>query len=826
MSFSEQGPIISRPEPYDINRPPEKHVQRRPGEWLDQSTQNLSAGFDTNGMAGKEKRYDDRLVDRDGEFESNFSAAAYLFPQNELYPPLEASPYQYRHQATEAYSRTAGDYRGVVDDLTIEIQGLKEELKWYKKESPDMLQKEKILEIECHSRLRGHKGELETILRGFIAGLDDPPDAVTSLQTTSTHCTNRCRLHFHSCPGFKNVSASPGSNPNTVGATSAILSETSYGWPSREPVPPRELSEEKAENLLHDVPEGLYPGHVVMTDKERKKIVVRRLEQLFTDKLSGRHTHRDRPNQQMTITAALAPLVSDARSQQRATVYQPSNPAMVESAREASFPPRYQQTSLPSGESQPRDNIPASNTNGDQPATRNHGKSIVASTSPSALRPTPPGQRPTRPMDLDPARAQIPSRNVEYIRHLGLTPPELLTESTRAAPDVHLNADRWVYLNLLYNLAQLHLINVTPHFVRTAVSEASTKFQLSPDGRKVRWRGDSGDSNSSNDSSGNGSQKSPDTNNNSTDGKRHKLSHSTRDEFGPGSFSTDPSKREPQVLFGASESFHYKPLFTQQEPPRERTLKDGMLSSLNPVRENLLSKTQLVPTASGMSNRRKRRRDGGIIYYSGTPFCIDLSGDPEDESDVSLVRSSEQMGHVPPMQLALPLPLSYLGNRPLSDMAHMVRSNTEANIGSDEDSLEPTTGSRDDSIELIPGFPWEDGVQAVEISPMESCGLGGTLPHDHFTVSVETKRTKQDSKLSLPSAQLANTGAETDGIHGPLASLLYPLRGDTQTVEIEYMTGSIKRLAPMPLPPAIFHLARSDTWSNIGYETGSEDYDM
>jgi len=31
-------------------------------------------------------------------------------------------------------------------------------------------------------------------------------------------------------------------------------------------------------------------------------------------------------------------------------------------------------------------------------------------------------------------------------------------------------------------LAQLHLINVTPDLVRSAVLESSTEFQLSPDG--------------------------------------------------------------------------------------------------------------------------------------------------------------------------------------------------------------------------------------------------------------------------------------------------------------------------------------------------------
>jgi RNA:NAD 2'-phosphotransferase (TPT1/KptA family) len=79
---------------------------------------------------------------------------------------------------------------------------------------------------------------------------------------------------------------------------------------------------------------------------------------------------------------------------------------------------------------------------------------------------------------------------MNYIQHLDLLPPELLP-GQQSIQDVPLDAEGWVSLNLLYNLTQLHLINVTPDLVRSAVLEISTRFQLSPDGHKIRWQGGS-----------------------------------------------------------------------------------------------------------------------------------------------------------------------------------------------------------------------------------------------------------------------------------------------------------------------------------------------
>ncbi|BFZ59139.1 hypothetical protein YB2330_000143 [Saitoella coloradoensis] len=46
----------------------------------------------------------------------------------------------------------------------------------------------------------------------------------------------------------------------------------------------------------------------------------------------------------------------------------------------------------------------------------------------------------------------------------------------------------WVYLNIITNLAQLHLMNVTLPFVRAAVEKLSTRLELSEDGGMIRGR--------------------------------------------------------------------------------------------------------------------------------------------------------------------------------------------------------------------------------------------------------------------------------------------------------------------------------------------------
>ena len=606
------------------------------------------------------------------------------------------------------------------------------------------------------------------------------------------------------------------------------------------------MGEQKVESYLRDIPEGLYPRHVLMTDKEKKKLVVRRLEQLFTGKISGRHVRR---NQAMNASSnpaqggILAPTVTDSQTgpqrqishqppnlqqpapqpptlQHQATVPQPPSFAQQsglgnEPSREARILPPEQQSG--GKKSRSRDNTSTSHSGGDQTESGGNGNSS-GGTNTSPTMPPPPEQRPTRLKDLDPDRVQVPAENMDYIKHLGLVPPELLNEPTE---DVHPDADGWVYLNLLCNLAQLHMINVTPDFVRAALSDISTKIQLSPDGRKIRWRGGSEGTKFSSDSSGDGGQNSmeidTDSSNKDERRKRQKTGHSTGDEVQSGSSSKNQSKFGPQIS-ASSESFHYKPLFVHQDSSNGQTSMDETLSSFGPVEDSNIDDSRWDQSGSGTSLKRKRRHDGAIIYYSGAPFCTDLSGDPGDVSPTTYMMSSGQGYQDSPGQFVRPPARrsesgSLLSYRPLSDRKTSIPAPTmKMDVASLDSPPDLTTDSGDDLSDIDFNLDWSDEQQFLEVHTLEPCGLGGVLPEDHFMVVVTTKRAKDES--FYPPTNRSKTEEMTDNIIGRLASMSTSSPGPmvsitskrpTPVVEIEYVSGRIKRLTPVRLPPpAIF----------------------
>lgn len=777
-----------------------------PKKWFDQSNQNPTATY-SNAM------------DVDPPFFQRESDSSNEDPSL-LYPPPR--PNMLGHAT--AHSSSADDYRSVIDDLTVEIQKLKEELKHYKQQGPDMLRKDKLFEIKVHGLPRRKKRELEATLRDFAAGLPGSP------QSSSRNMSRRADVPSGS--GSKHASSSSGSNARPVDSayasmsTGANSSGTSLGKTSMRRA--AKVSEQKVENYLRDIPEGLYPRHMALTDKERKKIVVRRLEQLFTGKINncnGRQNRFAMPQATpvVTETAQSSHGVAGSASQPtQKTIHQPPY-LLAESSREA----RILSTDRQSGgkKSGSGDNGSASNSNGDQTESGGNGNCASSGSGTNASPPdqTLPEQRPTRPKDLDPDRVQVPSENMAYIRHLGLVPPDLLPDIPQDA-DVAPDAEGWVYLNLLCNLAQLHMINVTPSFVRSAVSEISTKFQLSPDGRKIRWRGGTEGTKLSSESSADSSEKSPQTDDTDAvqDGNRKKRQKTGRStEESAGTSSKQNSKFGPQVST-SSKSFHYKPLFVRQGSSRGEASMDGTLSSFGPVEESNVGESGWGKSGSGATgNRKKRRHDGAIIYYSGAPFCTDLSGDTGDTSPTTYMMSSgqdQETTEASTQSEARPLAIrsssgSKLDYRPLS-VSNLSALDSNMDIDT-EDSLEITSDAGDSSSESDMEFPWSGGQQYLDIHPLEPCGLGGVLPDDHFMVVVTTKRPKEDTQFKIPGSSFSDV---TDNIICRLATMstsspapMPSSRKPSATglpareLEIEYTSGRIKRLNPVPLPPpAIF----------------------
>lgn len=591
-------------------------------------------------------------------------------------------------------------------------------------------------------------------------------------------------------------------------------------------------SEQKVESYLRDIPEGLYPKHVAMTDKDRKKVVVRRLEHLFTGKTNGRLGRRQLPlhtvPHQLMAASALAPPTVPTLTLKAAQSQQPQQPQQTnvksEPAREARI--------LPPGssnkKSRSRDNGSASNSNGD------HTESTGNGTNSSPSDRSPPEQRPTRPNDLDPDRTQIPADNMEYIRHLGLVPPELLPDATQETPDVAPDAEGWVYLNLLCSLAQLHMINVTPDFVRAAVSEMSTKFQLSPDGRKIRWRGGSEGTKLTSESSIDSSEMSERPSGSDTKAsrnlkrKRQIIGRSTGD-FGRS--SKDNSKFGPQVS-SSSDSFHYKPLFVRQDSSNGIASLNDTLSSFGPVEDSNLGESRYDHSGSGSWNRKKRRRDGAVIYYGGAPFCTDLSGDPGDVSPTAYMMSSGQDASTSLPQPHRPLYRSpsgsNIGIRPLSHPMPLASSVAPMEIDHEEEPPGFATDSGDETADPDIEFSWSDEPQYLEVHPLEPCGLGGVLPDDHFMVVVTTKRPKGDAAGATTKYSEGTWTQTTDNIiarlavmstSSPASQLARPSsRCSTPGVEIEYTSGRIKRLTPVPLPPPVIFFPPFSSDDSYDYE--------
>ncbi|KEY65388.1 hypothetical protein S7711_04285 [Stachybotrys chartarum IBT 7711] len=822
-----------------------------PMKWFDRSNENPTATYNS-------------AMDVDPPFFQKESDSS-----NE-----DVKPYPFPRQVAPgnltAHSSSADDYRSVIDDLTVEIQKLKEELKRYKQKGPEMLRKDKLFEIKIHGLPKRKKRELESTLRDFAAGLEQSPNASSQRKKTSKHGT-RDQMYSASGSNSKHASSSSGSNPRPVDSayasmsTGANSSGTSLG---RHSMSSRaKVSEQKVESYLRDIPEGLYPRHVALTEREKKKLVVRRLEQLFTGKIRGQGTRPPIQSPGTSASAILGPVAGKEQSQQRQSmVHRPPplagaagttpggppgvpptaapNVTIAEAAREARFLPS-EQNVTGTKKTQSREDGSASHSNGEQTESGDRGNTSGSGTTSSPTDPNVPEQRPTRPKDLDPDRVQIPSENMDYIRHLGLVPPELLAESRSSMQDVHPDADGWVYLNLLCNLAQLHIINVTPDFVRSAVADWSTKFQVAPDGRKIRWRGGSEGTKFSSDDSGHNSQRSPETEEEDPYSKedlrkRQKKDHSAGDDFQSGTSSgKNASKFGPQI--SSEDSFHYKPMFVHHESSGGQTSMDDTLSSFGPIDEDNGEDSRWGLSGSGnTSSRRKRRHDGAIIYYSGAPFCTDLSGDPGDVSPATYMMSNGQEQRTPPAQDAPP-PLirtdsgAITLSRPLSERI-IDFSGEDAKMEIDNVPGLSADSDDDDSSDAEWDFPWSSQEQVNQVHCLEPSGLGGVLPEDHFTVIVSTKRRKFGRRSSVPSMQWPRSDEITDSIVGRLAGMTTsspappPSRSSSRTrntfIEIDYLSGRIKRLAPNPLPPPLiyFHpFSTESSWNDDDVESADDE---
>ncbi|PVH87991.1 hypothetical protein DL98DRAFT_581216 [Cadophora sp. DSE1049] len=793
--------------------------------WFDQANKHPGKGLGFPGVEDDEPPY---FLPRNS---SNHSIDARI-DRSKLYPGHITSQPQ-RLQRSVTGGSSVGDYRSVIDDLTIENQKLKQELRKLKNSNDTPhLEKDKLFEVRIHGKLSARKRrELEDVLGSFASSIDEPTEKTStqSKQSKATHSYSSLDHPKKSAPkdsSSSNTSTSrlPDSayaSMSNSGPTSLFTPTNRHGNEGKKASQPTAKSDQSIHSFLHNIPEGLLPKHSpVMTERQKKKFVVQRLEQLFTGRKGVIVDDHSQPLQQQEVSA------SAAKADQAAN----HGVSPLEGLREAHM--------LPHVTDKPRH---LTIHGGNEAST----EAYISDASDEASPDDSPGQRPTRPLDLDPDRAQVPSENVDYIRHLGLSTPKFSSESSSDSVTAA-DADGWIYLNLLVNMAQLHIVNVTPDFVREALSDVSERFQVSRDGKKVRWRGGTqGTRMSSDDGVSTAANQSPDDSDSLDEPERKRRKVDAR-KFAPVPVETPNAEL---VQNKPLQSFHYKPLFHHSESSGGFISSDESesLFGYNPRTDALPDSTSADPQMwRGGPNQRsaKEKQDAGLlVYYNGARFCTDLSGDRGRASTPLHDSAVDQDGHFNKQQEAI-------GGTSRKDVPMFERTPSG--------SLLPFRPFKDYSKGVsIPGIddprpttpePLSDGTEGdffanvsvggttppTQRQAFESTGLGGIRPADHFIMKVQTRRTMTDSHHSykLSKSSTSSSGEKRFAHKIPRSSLesffdsgmeasktrtsstagtTGDLR-DSLPIKTEIISSHLRQLEPSELPPPLgYHTAYSSS---------------
>ncbi|RAR09100.1 frequency clock protein [Stemphylium lycopersici] len=655
------------------------------------------------------------------------------------------------------------DFRSVIDDLTVANKRLKQKLKKYEKLYDAHLQEEKLFEVRFHGLPDHKKKELEETLRKFASELDDGTAndyahiSAAYTPALETHNTASSTSRFAES-GYASMSAS---GQNSAGPSNQEkdrkITRSAY---SRQ--------QQNIQSYLHDIPMGLLPNNksVLMTEKSKKKMVVRRLEQIFAGKRSLPGSH-PQPLQQQEVAQSAA----TADREQREATGQSFRP---EGQREARI-------MLDRGAVDEDDT-------GQNEAIQGLRPSLHVEEHDFAGSGLSPDQRPTRPLDLDPHRAQVPNDNMSYIRHLGFTPPDM---NSGEAPLGH----GWIYLNLLINMAQLHTLNVTPEFVKDALHEYSSHLEISRDGRKIRWKGGRDiTQHSSESSSEHYSGASPNETGSLSPFKRMKTGTSGDSSDLTGS---ERARRLARVQREREQNkFAYKPLFFHKE---ESENEDDFYGFDADSLVDYPYQHQPAGNSSGFSSsimqssssKPQRRDDGPMIFYNKAKFCTDLSGDRNGAS------------------LTMPGNYKPITSQPLGAKSGLQsQTSTAADLaeprGPFENSpseLDSNSGSRAISSVDDLGFSPEalrddSGNTSPEVMDFEASGVGGVQPEDNFSIHVR--------RSQVPTAPLHAATDHALSSNQEELETSSPRSSPSRVIQEKILSASRKDLPNSTLPPASF----------------------
>ncbi|KIW89363.1 uncharacterized protein Z519_10217 [Cladophialophora bantiana CBS 173.52] len=695
------------------------------GESRDSSSDQSAAKW----FASKNENVVDSLGKRGSqEIESPF----YLTNQGTYRPAKNLRSHNTESFGPRPRDDTENDeLRGVIDDLTVENKKLKHLLRnWQARSSPTTINPDRVVEVRLHGLPAEKKRELEDILKKFATGLTG--DSSSQPSSSGPLEKSASSAGYAAFPAQR-VPLDPNNTDSGYASISnSGLNSTSQssGLRLREPVS-KSKKETDIENYLHDIPDSLFPRETVsVSDNAKMALVVQRLEQLFTGKRAAPGEH-SLPIQQQKISRSAAK--ADRRENQRL-----KRALRVEGSREAHILPHDSKINfdLMDASGQP----PGNQSGSDQSSAE--GRGIPASEGASS-----PDQRPTRPLDLDIHRAQTAADNIDYIRHLGLSSPQF--EDNAEGKE-----QPWLYLNLLVSMAQLHTLNVTPAFIRKAVKQLSTKFELSKDGHKIRWIGRAPQAEYVN-------QESPES-------APHRISEDTGDDAGRQSgrsatstlneVSNSASVSDDRVQRGklggtsnlvnstttssnhvpgqqsttqskSTSAFEYKPIVFQGK----RTFlqaKNSYLDSSSSHGGKSPNSTGLVRALSRSSLKpRDDTYEGYMTFFNNPYFFTDLSGDksPTNARASGYKGARDALGIVKKRPLADDTLRDAKACYFLSPWPH-ARSSWPPNCPEMDISLSPIKSAGEDET-----LPLE----------FEASGLGGVRPEDNFALDVQIARKRQ-----------------------------------------------------------------------------------
>ncbi|KAL9083080.1 MAG: hypothetical protein Q9159_006010 [Coniocarpon cinnabarinum] len=704
-------------------------------------------------------------------------------PTQHAFPASMMLPFRNMPQHTPVQDEHLEDYRSVIDDLTIRNKILKAKLKQYER-AASAVDSDKLFEIKIHGLSPIKKRELEETLKTFVRNLDQPTVPANG-NSPPSETTNLAALSTIAKPGSSHTST------KFADSGYGSMTASNQGLSQRGPKKPVngatrinngvEASRARNRNIqsyLHDIPEGLMPSQApaVMTDDSKKRLVVLRLEHLFVGRGAAADGHQQ-PMQQQEVSQSAA-------RDERTAIEAKGQRAVLEGKREAAI------MSSDADES----HEPMATKFVDAPVA------LPRFGSEKTLEQGSVEQRPTRPLDLDPHRAQDPCENIKYLRHLGFK------LSDEEADTVVTGDNDWLYLNLVMNMAQLHTLNVTSDLVKDAVKDYSSRFELSPDGRKIRWRTEPLPQILPIDTIADPSVMSTNVSSSGVgNGRKRPRPLGLNASSSLESSDQSSSKKQSAVLGSSGRSYNVPPYTgragTSELADDVAMFDTNSIPSYN-VAEDPTTHDSSAWTSSGnlLSQAQVQQPDdnGPIVFYRKQNFFTDMTGDRGKPAHVD--RSSYQLQAMRPLGARVPsLSRENSTNDSLSVPIQTAASHASLDVNADSNSNHDKHSVRSDGRHV-------SFADTLEPYTFHASGIGCTYPADNFAMYV-TREFEEDEAPPVKRRRIAR-----------VAEAIPQSMTQAKTSILDTIT-SVKgqMLEPSPLPPPMFAV------SVDGSEAGSDD---